>query len=72
MMLPLMETLCVWRLLPSGLQSSGAGRLTCAAVTHVEQATTAGHGGSVWKGPRGPQVDQPAGPHGGELVSPVC
>lgn len=57
--------------LPGGLQSAGAGRPTCALVTRVAQAVTAGHGGSARKGPRGPQVDWPAGARGGELVSPV-
>ena len=72
MMPPLMENLCVQGPLPRGLQASWPGSSVCTIVTCVEQAATAEHGDSVWKGPCGPQVDQPAGPCGGELVLPVC
>lgn len=41
-------------------------------VTRVGRAVAAGHGVSVRKGSRGPQVGQQAGACGGELVPPVC
>lgn len=39
---------------PESSRAAGAGRLTRAFVTLVEEAVTVGHGGSVWQGPRGP------------------
>lgn len=62
MMLLLMKN-TVLCLLPGGLQSSWGGEANGTIVTH---------GDSVWKGPCGPQVDQPAGRYGRGLVSPVC
>lgn len=62
----------MWHLLPGGPQPSMGRELTCTIITHVGQAATAGYGGSVWKGHRGPQVDQPAGARRGVLVSPAC